>query len=324
MDSSSLNPSGSPITILNSVDHKRIDALRSSDDFFWLDLVAPSAADIETLGEIFGFHELALEDTQNFGQRPKFDDYGDYAFAVFFGARPGATDAEPELTEVHVFVHGGFLVTVRHDHCVELDGIHDRLLQVDRGSETFFVYRVLDALTDSFFPILAKLDDQIDVLEDEIIQGARQEQLQRVFVLKRTLVSLRKVVTPQRDMLARMTDRMLDIPGLENGSHDYFRDVYDHMIRISDMIDAYRDLLSGSIELYMSTVANRQNEEMKKLTLMATIFLPLTFLTGFFGQNFRWMVDNIATRNAFLMYGIGTSLVTIIVLMVYFRRRQYW
>ena len=143
-------------------------------------------------------------------------------------------------------------------------------------SEQFLLYRVLDALTDSFFPVLADIDDEIDELEAAVLANPTDEQLERLFALKRQLVAMRKVVTPQRDLFARSVDQIAELPGLQLDERDYFRDVYDHLIRISDLIDSYRDLLSGATDLYLSTVSNRQNDVMKQLTVIATIFLPLT------------------------------------------------
>jgi len=310
------------LTIFTTIDRDRILECRAKDEFFWLDLSSPSEKQILELGELFGLHELAVEDTLKSGQRPKIDDYGDYAFVVFFGAR--LVDGVPKPLEVHLFVHGGYIITVRQEACDELDALRLRLGKIKRGVEIFVVYRILDALTDSFFPLLANLDDEIDRLGDDIVAGPTKEHLQCIFALKRTLVELRKVVSPQRDLLARAVDQLLDIPGLESDAHDYFRDVYDHMIRITDMIDTYRDLITGTVDLYLSTVANRQNEEMKQLTVMATIFLPLAFVVGIFGQNFGWLVEHIATLRAFLIYGVGSLVLSLAALAVYFKRQRYW
>src|SRR5205807_5694097 len=152
-------------------------------------------------------------------------------------------------------------------------------------SEQFLLYRILDALTDSFFPLLSHMDDEIDDLEDAVLEDPNERHLQRLFSIKRQLVAMRKVVTPQRDLFARSIDQIAELPGLKLDERDYFRDVYDHLIRISDLIDSYRDLLSGATDLYLSTISNRQNDVMKQLTVIATVFLPLTFITGFFGQN---------------------------------------
>ena len=141
--------------------------------------------------------------------------------------------------------------------------------------------------------------------------------------MRRQLVDLRRVATPQRDLLARGTDDILEIPGLEKDSREYFRDVYDHAIRISEQIDSFRDLLSGSRDAYLSTVSNRLNEITKQLTVVATVFLPLSFVVGFFGQNFGWMVRNINSAADFFVLGVGSLLVSVVVLWAWFRRRSY-
>ncbi len=131
-------------------------------------------------------------------------------------------------------------------------------------------------------------------------------------------------MTPQRDLLARGLDTLADMPGLQLDERDYFRDVYDHLIRISDLIDSYRDLLAGAMDAYLSTVANRQNDVMKQLTVIATIFLPLTALTGFFGMNFAWMVLHVEhSLAAFLLLGIGGCLASVIGLYAFFRRKRW-
>ena len=134
---------------------------------------------------------------------------------------------------------------------------------------------------------------------------------------------LGRVVTPQRDMLARHIDDILEIPGLEADSRNYFRDVYDHAIRISDQIDSYRDLLIGSRDAYLSVTSNRLNEITKQLTVVATIFLPLSFVVGFFGQNFGWMVRNIGTAADFWLIGGGSMVVSVLILVVWLRRSSY-
>src|ERR1700749_1310149 len=134
---------------------------------------------------------------------------------------------------------------------------------------------------------------------------------------------MRKVVTPQRDIFARSVDEVAELPGLELDERDYFRDVYDHLIRISDLIDSYRDLLSGATDLYLSTVSNRQNDVMKQLTIIATIFLPLSFITGFFAQNFGWMVTHITGAPLFWGLGVGSMAVTAVMLLMFFRRKGW-
>lgn len=312
--------------VLDSADARAIDALTARDEFFWLDLVDPSDAELTALGKRFGWHPLALEDMQHFRQRPKLDRYDGQMLLVFYGARPAAADLAsdaPQLVEVHFMVSGSWVVTVRREQCAELDELRRRIAADSGRDEQLVVYRIFDTLTDSFFPVLERIDDAIDELEDAIVLQPDDEQLQRVFQLKRRLIVLRRVITPQRDLAARTISEIADLPGLETGTRDYFRDVYDHLIRISDLVDSYRDLLTGTMDVYLSTVSNRLNVVMKQLTLVATVFLPITALTGFFGMNFGFLVRHITGAAAFFVYGVGGAVLSIVALYVWFRRQRF-
>ncbi len=311
------------VPCLSAIEEAAISEHLANDRFFWLDLTAPTSEDLERLRELFGFHPLALEDALHFGQRPKLDRYEDYVFLVFYGAHD-STDVRELLREVQMFVSGQYLVTLHADALPVLDEQRTRLDGMVLHSEQFLLYRVFDALTDSFFPPLAGMDDEIDELEAAVLAGPTDEQLQRLFAMKRTLVAMRKVISPQRDLFARSIDQLADLPGLQLDERDYFRDVYDHLIRISDLIDSYRDLLSGTTDLYLSTVSNRQNEVMKQLAIVGTIFLPLSFITGFFGMNFAWLVTKgINSAWSFFVLGIGSLLVTCALLVRFFKRKGW-
>jgi magnesium transporter len=142
--------------------------------------------------------------------------------------------------------------------------------------------------------------------------------------MKRLLVTMRKTATPQRDAFASLMGGVAQLPGLAEEDERYFRDIYDHLIRISDLIDSYRDLLTGAMDVYLSTVSNRLNAVMKQLTVIATIFLPLTFITGFFGQNFDWMVGQIGSLPVFLVLGVGSELLAVLGLVAFFKRRGWF
>ncbi len=311
------------VPCFTEIDEGRIRDRLKRDQFFWLDLNAPTKKQLIQLRDIFGFHPLALEDSEEFGERPKLDNYDNYIFLVFYGADDDGTGGSV-VREVHLFVSGHYLVTLHQvpvpalaQQREELDG---RLLH----SEQFLLYRVLDALTDSFFPVLSDLDSQMDDLESAILVNPTDQQLQRLFYLKRELVAMRKVVTPQRDLFARSVDQIAELPGLQLDERDYFRDIYDHLIRISDLIDSYRDLLSGATDLYLSTISNRQNDVMKQLTVIATIFLPLSFITGFFGQNFGYLVIHLITGElTFWLVGVGSMVATCVILLIYFHRKGW-
>ena len=303
-------------------DRANVEGLLAGHSFFWLDLDQPCDADFEILRDVFRFHPLAVEDSEHFGQRAKLDDYDDFLFIVVYGA----TADSDQLVEVHCFYSERFLITVHHDDCPAFAEIRrryrDRTNPIDKPS--LLLYRVIDGLVDSFFPILATFDNRIDELENQIFARADDQQLQEIFGMKRLLVGMRKAVTPQRDTFASLMGRIAELPGLEDEDERYFRDVYDHLIRISDLIDSYRDLLTGAMDVYLSTVSNRLNSVMKQLTVIATIFLPLTFITGFFGQNFSWMVTHIGGLPTFLALGIGSEIILVIVLLTYFKRRGWF
>ncbi len=299
-----------------------IERLLASSTPFWLDLLstAPDSPEQQVLRDTFHFHPLALEDAEHFGQRPKFDTYDDFGLLVVYG--PGVTD---HLVEVHCFCSENFLVTVHQHACPAFPGVLHRM-QADGGppmSQLMVLYRVLDMLIDGYFPVLAVLDDQIDDLEDEILKAPTDEQLGRLFDMKRSLIALRKIVTPERDMFATLVSGSSALPGMTPEYERYFRDLYDHLIRVSDLVDSYRDLLSGAMDTHLSTVSNRLNVVMKQLTIIATIFLPLGFLTGFFGQNFGWMVTRLGSFAVFLAVGIGAQVLTVIGLVVMFRKRGW-
>jgi magnesium transporter len=312
------------VPCFTSIDEAHIRDLMQRDVFFWLDLRAPGAEERAKLHEIFGFHPLALEDTEHFGQRPKLDDYDDYVFLVFYGAwRHGDDDPDP-LREVHLFISGHYVITIHCDPLPLFDKQREELDGRVLHSEQFLLYRILDSLVDSFFPLLSDMDEEIDDLESALLASPNDAQLQRLFSLKRQLVAMRKVITPQRDLFASSVDRISELPGLELDERDYFRDIYDHLIRISDLIDSYRDLLSGATDLYLSTVSNRQNDVMKQLTVIATIFLPLGFITGFFGQNFGFLVTHLLTDElTFWLVGVGSIVATCVGLLVFFRRKGW-
>jgi magnesium transporter len=293
-------------------------------EFFWLDLEDPSEERVHQLGEQLGLHPLTVEDSLEFGQRPRFEDYPGYAWLVVHGVDPGASAGEHLLREVHMIVSGAYVVTIHRRPLASLDDLRTRYADTPIRSEQFLIYKILDAITTTFFPVLARVDDDIDEIEDAIIQSADEASLQRIFAIKRDLVAMRRVVTPLRDVFARNAERITDLPGLETDDRLYFRDLYDSMIRISDMVDSYRDLLSGATDMYLSTIANRQGEINKQLTVIATIFLPLTFITGFFGQNFLTLTGHILTHSwAFWTLGIGLEVLSVIGFIVLFRTRRW-
>jgi magnesium transporter len=215
------------------------------------------------------------------------------------------------------------MVTVRRGGCLHLDDVKRRLTDHAADVEEYVVYRVLDALTDSFFPLVQDIDERIERMEDQALTKPDRDRLNEVYDIKREVADLRRIVLPQRDLLASGGDLIQRLPGLSGDTaHDYFRDVYDHLMRIAEQIDAARDGLTGVLEVWLSMRSLRMDELATRLTVVATIFLPLTFLTGFFGQNFGWLVRHINNAAAFWLLGVGGMVVSILLAYGYVRRNE--
>ncbi|MGH3394816.1 MAG: magnesium transporter CorA family protein [Streptosporangiaceae bacterium] len=308
------------------VSRSAVETALSKDQLLWLDLRMPDDEAVETLRDVFKFHPVALEDVAEFGQRPKAERFGDVVYIVAYAA----TSMLGELIEVHAFYAENFLVTARRKGCDSLDEVRRRVelgggLNVgpDRPLRGVMLHHILDSMIDSFFSPLSDIDDKIDELLEEIFAGPSKENLATMLRMQRWLVGIRKTVAPQRDVMAAILANVVELPGQTDSAVPYMRDLYDHVIRISDLIDSYRDLLSGAMDAYLSMVSNKLNEVMKQLTIIATVFLPLSFLTGFFGQNFSWLVGHLGGLPAFLLIGIGTEAVAVGGLYWLFRRRGF-
>jgi magnesium transporter len=278
--------------------NENVLAALAGTDFFWLDLTdIPGDGSVsELLSVHFGFHTLAVQSAERFNQRPRVDDYGSFMYLVARGADP----TRRGNAEVHCFWTDRYVVTVHRGECSPLmaqvrEGLDTHPASGKAPPQIVIVYRVVSALADTFFP----------------------------FDMKRTLMDARKVIAPQRDMMAGIASGVTDVPGMTDEASRYFRDLYDHMIRLADMVDSYRDLLTSVMDTHLSTVSNRLNVVMKQLTIIATIFLPLSFLTGFFGQNFAVMVRFIAAPWTFWVLAVGLELAAVVSLVALFYKRGW-
>jgi magnesium transporter len=306
------------------VDRATIESRLSSGDFFWLDLENPDEDDFALLRDVFHFHPLALEDSEQFGQRPKMEDYGSFVFLVVYGAAP-PPDVD-RLVELHCFYSESYLVTVRREHAPSCEELRTRYTRQPGQLERPIVvlYRLLDSLSDSFFPALEDYDVRIDAIEDAIFLDPKDEHLQEIVRMKRTLNRLRRVVGPQRDVIGQLFGGIATLPGSDAEAERYFRDIFDHLIRVADLIDSYKDLLTGAMDVYLSMVSNRLNLVVEKLTVLSTVLLPLIVITGFFGQNFGWLVRHVGSLAAFLVLGLALPIVGASLLVYYLRRQRFF
>jgi magnesium transporter len=315
---------GLRVSCLQNPPPEAVAARLEKSEFVWADYDVPTDADFAALAEMLKLHPLTVQAARTFPQRPKLEEYEGYLFMVVCGVDPGTESGGPLLREVNLIISGDYVITLHRRPFAPLGELRKRFDDEPVRSEQFLVYKILDAILSTFEPVLSRVDDDIDDLEQNVVNRASTEDLQRIFSLKRDLIAMRRVVTPMRDIFARSTEQFAELPNLQADERLYFRDLYDGLIRVSDLVDSYRDLLSGATDMYLSTIANRQGEINKQLTIIATIFLPLTFLTGFFGQNFAWLITHVLnTEWAFWVFGLGTLLVSAIGFYLFFRRRRW-
>jgi magnesium transporter len=295
--------------------------LAHPEQAFWLDIESPADDDFRLLEHTFHFHPLTLEDIRHLNQRPKLEDYEGYSFAVLF-----AVDWREEaltMREIHLYVGERYLVSVHLEPSPELKELFQRIEaapELTRKGAPFLFYLVVDKLVDSMFPVIEQLDDEADRLEDALVDAQDKTILARIYSLKRAVVDLRKVEGAQRDMFQRLTTRSAGQPSPE--MMIYYRDVYDHLVRQYETLDSLRDLLSSAMDVYLSSVSNSLNISVRRLTALAALFLPITFVTGFFGMNFAWLVKHIESPVAFWL----AVLLMVLVLLfqyTYFRRKDW-
>jgi magnesium transporter len=293
----------------------------------WIDVTSPDGSHLELLRDRFGLHPLTIEDCARFDQRPKLEEYRDHLFLVTQGfTAKGERIEELELHELHAFLGRRYLITVHQDDLGALEKVWLRLAGepklLGRGVD-FVYYLVADGIVDENFPILDIIADELEELEDSVLSTPRRQDLERIFELKHHLVSMRKVLSPQRDVLGLLTKR--GDARIDERTGVYLRDVYDHLVRINESIEANRDLLGNALEAYLSAVGQRTNEIMKYLTIMSAVFLPLAFVVGFFGQNF----DNLpflkgwVHSDALMWTMIGICVATPVAMLAWFRHRGW-
>lgn len=292
-------------------------------DGFWLDLADPDGADEALLARGLGFHPLTIDDIQRRHQRPKFEDYGRYSFVVLFGCR--REGSELHFTEHYLYVAPNYCISVRHESSADLDELLERLRQNGQPEEATnqpprYAYLVMDQVVDGMFAVLDELDADVDALLDGIIAGQTRDQMAAITGFSHQIRDLRRVLGAQHDLFQRLVSHVVTA-GHEEISH-YYRDVYDHVIRQYDMVDSLRDLLSSAMDVYLSSVSNRLNATVKTLTVIASVFLPLTFLTGFFGMNFELLVKGISSPLA-LFVGVGVMALSVVVQLALFKRRRW-
>jgi magnesium transporter len=301
-------------------------ALADREGLLWLDLHPVPDQDGHLLDTVFGFHPLTIEDSIEPRVDPaKIDDHGDYIFIVVQALNRYEPGKELTSSEVDFFLGPNYVVSVHLEDVPAIDQFHELCLRderlTSRGAD-WLLHGLLDALIDEYLPIVDAVDDEIDRLEERLLSRVDTQVLEHILQAKRTTLRLRRATTPQREILSRLSRG--EFPRLISAEAAvYYRDVFDHLVRVDYLVESLRDLADGALQLYLSVVSNRLNEVMKILTAAATIFLPLTLISGVYGMNF--------VHNQFPPFDstwgfavvVGAMLTIAVSMMAYFRWRDW-
>lgn len=311
-------PSAKAIACVTSDDIGRVRELIASGEFFWIDVRASGDAEVAAVGNALGLHELTVEDLQHFGQRAKIEDFADYFYMVTYGAPPPAD--EDRVAEVHIVYTDRFLLTAAHDASAELRELHERM-NGSTATGRHLLHALLDVLVDSFVPLLDEIEDRVEEIEEAVFARRLRELEVKIHGVRRTLSRVDRAVHRQSAVYVRLSETLRRLADHDESHTPYFRDVEDHLIRVAEAADNLRDRIQSLFEIYLAALDTRMNAIMKQFTIIAGIFLPLTVLVGFFGQNFEWMTEHVAGWVSFAIFGIGLPVVIAVGLVVAIGRR---
>ncbi len=316
---------GGPMTIAEA-------AARAAegDGFIWLGIHDPTSEEMQQVSEAFPVHELAIEDASSSHQRAKLEDYEDHYFVVLRTALYDDSTEQVRFGEIHIFAAPGYAITVRHGEASELTAARARLEtrpDLVAAGPVSIVWAVLDTVVDDYVPVVQGLTEDVEDAEVKVFEG-RGDQTERIYLLKREAIEFHRSVHPLLAPLAAI-ERGAD-PRVTGMLQNYFRDINDHVKLVHDDVGSQRELLTSILQANLALLGARQNEisvqqneTSKQLTLVATIFLPLSFITGFFGMNFPWLVRHIGSFGSFAVYGVGSLLLSCVALYAWFRRSRY-
>jgi magnesium transporter len=339
-------PPGTPVYVGKKKDKKaKVTCIEYSDEHFeekevkmldecfplkgspvttWLNIDGVHQLDIiEKVGKQFNIHPLVLEDIMHTGQRPKMEDFDDYLFIVLKMLQYDEKEEETKSEQISLIIGSHYVISFQENEGDVFDPIRERIRTV-RGrirkmGADYLAYSLIDAIVDNYFMVLEKIGEIIEDIEDMLVKNPTPEVLQAIHSLKKDLIFLRKSVWPLREVISRL--ERWESPLIDKSIDIYLRDVYDHTIQVIDSLETFRDMLSGMLDIYLSSVSNRMNEVMKVLTIIATIFIPLTLITGIYGMNFKYMPELDTHWGYPMVYSI--MLAVGIVMLMYFRRKKW-
>jgi magnesium transporter len=302
-----------------------LQALGEAQGLLWVSLERPTEAEVQSiLHDVFRVHPLSIEDTLSTEyQAPKVDNFTEYIFLVMHALQPGFPAQALETMELDLFLGHNYLVTsFTSPHMPAVQYVWDRLDRDERllaRGPDVLCHAVLDKLVDDYLPLLDDIDLEIDALEDEVLTGPLENTLERILDMKHGMLTLRRIVMPQREVINRLSRD--ELPQISPNNRIYYRDIYDHLVRIYDLSETVRDVVTGTLDTYLSVTSNRLNEVMKTLTVVSTIFLPLAFIASVYGMNFvnmpelGWRYGYFALWAVFLLVAAG--------MLAIFRRHRW-
>ena len=278
---------------------------------------------IEEIGRQFSLHPLVLEDILSPNQRPKLEDYGSYIFVVIKKLVWNQDDNEFEYEQISLILGKNYVISFQERDTNLFGPIYERI-QVPKGRvrlmfADYLFYILIDIIIDNYFIVLEKVGEEIEDMEDLLIKNPEPETLQLIYRLKRSSLELRKSIWPIREVINKLQREQSNL--IRDELQIYLRDIYDHIFRISDLLENYRDIIFGMLDMYLSSVSNRMNDIMKVLTIISTIFIPISFLAGFYGMNFRYMPELV---QPFAYPILITIMASIALVMLYFFKRKKW
>jgi len=300
---------------------------RDSPTVTWINIDGlHDVAALEALGKHFGFHPLALEDVLNCGQRPKIEDYGEYHFMIMKSLIHGDTLATEQIS---FFLGGNYVITLQEIPGDSFEAVRERIRRgkglLRKSGPDYLAYALIDSLVDELFPVLEKYGERIETLEAELLKNPTPETIQEIHRIKRELLLLRRTAWPERDVIAAMQREESDV--IKPETQVFLRDCYDHTIQVIDIIETFRDLAAGMLDVYLSSINNRMNEVMKLLTIISTIFIPLNFIAGVYGMNFNSQRSRMNMPELDWYWGYPyalTLMFTVAVLLVFYFRKKRW
>jgi magnesium transporter len=300
------------------------ELVANPENLVWVDMESPSKGDENILADVFHFHPLTIEDAVMTRNQPKVEAFPDYLFFIVHGVKVETNSRNFATKELDGYLGKNFVVTYHHENFLSIDKVKRQIRSsafvCGRGAD-YLLHQILDELIDLYLPIVDDFDDAINDIEERIFQSknANNEILEEILNLKRNVARLRRITSKQLQVLYQISHG--EFPLVEDAHLPFFRDVYDHLQRVSDLAESYRDLIGGLLDIQFSVVSNRTNEIVKVLTIFSAIILPLSLIAGIYGMNFENMPE-LKTRNGYF-FTLGFMLLVTIALLVYFWRKGW-